>query len=188
MDYFKSEKNVDEYIAMAAGYDGRALIDRLKEFLPAGSSLLELGMGPGVDLDILKKDYEAAGSDYSQIFLDKYRRRSPGTELLLLDAVTLETDRLFDALYSNKVLHHLGADELCRSLERQAEILKGEGIICHSFWRGDGQEEYGGMVFNYYWEERLENLFGSRYTILERELYKEFDDDDSILIIARKKR
>lgn len=41
---------------MAEGYDGEELIKILKEYLPEKSTLLELGMGPGKDLDILKKN------------------------------------------------------------------------------------------------------------------------------------
>lgn len=187
MEFFKSEKNVDEYISMAAGSDGRELIEILKEYLPSDSSVLEIGMGPGVDLDILKEDYNAAGSDYSQIFLDKYRKRSPDTELFLLDAISLETDRRFDALYSNKVLHHLKKDELILSFERQAELLNNEGIICHSFWRGDTEEEFSGLFFQYYFEEEIQTILKSSYTILKTVLYREFEDDDSFLIVAQSK-
>ena len=34
-----------------------------------GSTLLELGMGPGKDLDLLKKTYSVTGSDSSKIFV-----------------------------------------------------------------------------------------------------------------------
>ncbi|MBF9016285.1 MULTISPECIES: trans-aconitate 2-methyltransferase [unclassified Oceanispirochaeta] len=187
MEFFKSEKNVEEYISMAAGSDGQELIDILKNYLPSGASVLEIGMGPGVDLDILKKDYKAAGSDYSQIFLDKYLKRSPDSDLFLLDAVTLDLDRSFDALYSNKVLHHLKRDELILSFERQAELLNSEGILCHSFWRGEKQEEFRGLFFQYYLEEEIQALLQPSYTILKTEIYTEFEDDDSFLVIARKK-
>lgn len=186
MDFFKSEKNVDEYISMAAGYDGRKNIEILKEYLPSGSSILEIGMGPGVDLDILKEDYNASGSDYSQIFLDKYRKRSSETELLLLDAISLETDRSFDALYSNKVLHHLKRDELILSLDRQKKLLNSGGILCHSFWKGEKQEEFRGLFFQYYLEEEIQEILKPSYTILKTELYSEFEDDDSFLIVAQK--
>lgn len=187
MDFFKSEKNVDEYISMAAGSDGRELIEILKKHLPSGSSVLEIGMGPGVDLDILKEDYDAAGSDYSQFFLDKYRKRSSDTKLFLLDAITLNVNQKFDALYSNKVLHHLKKKDLVKSLERQKDLLKSNGILCHSFWRGETQEEFSGLFFQYYLEEEILVLLKSDYEILKVELYTEFEEEDSFLIIAKKK-
>ncbi len=37
MTYFEEEKNVEDYIKMAEGYDGRELIEVLKKYLPPGS-------------------------------------------------------------------------------------------------------------------------------------------------------
>ena len=53
MSYYNDKKNVEEYIRMAEGYDGRAFVDLLKGMLPKGASVLELGMGPGKDLLLL---------------------------------------------------------------------------------------------------------------------------------------
>ncbi|MDC7235724.1 MAG: class I SAM-dependent methyltransferase [Spirochaetales bacterium] len=187
MSFFETEENVNKYIEMAAGYDGRELIDILKEYLPSDSSVLEIGMGPGVDLDILRKSYKVWGSDYSRIFLDKYKKRVPHADLLQLDAVTLETDRIFDALYSNKVLHHLNRDDLKRSLLQQKDLLRDGGLICHSFWRGEKQEEFDGLFFQYYLEQEIRELLSSSWKILKTHIYREFEDDDSFLIIAEKK-
>jgi len=71
---------------MAEGYDGVELIRILQKYLPANSTVLELGMGPGKDMDILKKLYIVTGSVNSQIFLDKYKKNNPDADLLLLDA------------------------------------------------------------------------------------------------------
>jgi len=100
----------------------------LREYLPDGTSILELGMGPGVDLDILSEVYQASGSDLSPLFLDRYSVRHPGTDLLLLDAINIETDRTFDAIYSNKVLHYLSKSKLVESLLRQHEMLNPGGL------------------------------------------------------------
>lgn len=55
MGYFDDEKNVQNCLEMAEGYDGAELIQVLRDYLLAGASGLELGMGPGKDLDILLK-------------------------------------------------------------------------------------------------------------------------------------
>ena len=106
-NFFDVEKNVEEDIKMCDGMDGRALIDILKTHLSEGSNLLEIGMGPGTDLDILRESYRVTGSDSSQVFLDLYRKKKPDASLLLLDAISLNTESKFDCIYSNKVLHHL---------------------------------------------------------------------------------
>lgn len=72
MGYFDKRKNVDEYIQMAEGYDGRELIAVLKMHLPAGSTILELGMGPGKDLGLLAESYTVTSSDSSNVSIDLY--------------------------------------------------------------------------------------------------------------------
>lgn len=63
MSFFDNEKNVLEYIKMCEGFDGRELIQILSKYLPKDASVLELGSGPGKDLDadsiyiILKTKY-----------------------------------------------------------------------------------------------------------------------------------
>ena len=109
MNYYKDKENVKKYIEMAKGYDGKYLIEILNKYLSEGSSVLELGMGPGKDLNILSKYYDVTGSDYSKLFLDLYREkyRNMKVDLLVLDARTLDTSKTFDCIYSNKVLYHL---------------------------------------------------------------------------------
>lgn len=63
MSYFDDLKNVYEYIKMPEAYGGKELIDVLQTHLKIGSKVLELGMGPGKDLDILNRSYKATGSD-----------------------------------------------------------------------------------------------------------------------------
>ena len=188
MSFYKNKENVKKYIEMAEGYDGKYLIEILKKYLTEGSSILELGMGPGKDLDILNKDYEVTGSDYSELFLDLYKKsKNMNVDLLFLDARSLETSKKFDCIYSNKVLYHLTKDELTKSLNRQWEILNKDGILFHSFWKGDKREKKNGLNFVYYTEEKLREMIGDNFEILDIESYTEIEDDDSLYIILKKK-
>ncbi len=47
--------------------------------------------------------------------------------------------RSFDAIYSNKVLHHL-EDEHWRFHQATHEILNPGGVVCHTFWKGKIQK------------------------------------------------
>ena len=73
MEFYKTDKGVADYIKMADGYDGKELIAELRPQLNPGAAVLELGMGPGKDLDLLAEHYTVTGSDFSDIFLDRYR-------------------------------------------------------------------------------------------------------------------
>ena len=166
MGFYDEEKTAREYIAMAEGYDGRRLIAALSKHVPEGASLLEIGMGPGKDLDILGKHYRVTGSDYSLFFIDRYRLERPDADILMLDAVTLKTDRKFDCIYSNKVLHHLSEDDLRQSLQRQNQLLNRGGYVMHSFWKGSGEEEMHGLRFFYRTEVQLRSSFERLYDVV----------------------
>ncbi|QMU53465.1 MAG: methyltransferase domain-containing protein [Nitrosopumilus sp.] len=185
MGFFDTENGVEQYIKMAEGYDGAELIKILQKYLPENSTVLELGIGPGKDVNILKKSYEVTGSDNSQVFLDKYKKNHPNKDLLLLDAVTIQTDRKFDCIYSNKVLHHLTKEDLTKSLQRQNDVLGPNGIAFHSFWKGNKVEEMEGLLFTYYETEDLKKITESNFDVLAMETYAEMEKDDSIYVVLR---
>lgn len=184
--YYQTDESVNEYIKLAKGYDGRELIEKLKIVLPAKSSVLEIGVGPGTDLEILNEYFEVVGSDFSSKFLDLIIEKHPNYKLLLLDAVTLKTKKRFDGIYSNKVLQHLTDNELKESINNQYRILNENAIICHSFWEGENIEIIGGIIHNYHTNDELEKLFSKQFEIVHLENYSEMSNDDSILLIGKK--
>ena len=186
-EYYKTQASVEEYIHLAKDISGKELIEKLKPFLNTDSALLEIGSGPGTDWKILDESYTVVGSDNSSEFLNRLIKQNPDGEFLELDAVTLKTDKYFDAIYSNKVMHHLTDEELITSVKRQAELLNSEGIICHSFWKGEGSEVFKGLFVNYHSKGSIQKVFGDSFDVLLLEDYTEFDEGDSLLLIARKK-
>lgn len=186
MGYYDDLKNVEEYIGMAEGIDGRELIEVLKRYLKTDSRVLELGMGPGKDCEILSEFFRVTGSDNSKVFLERYRKKDAGADLVLLDAVTMDIERRFDGIYSNKVLHHLTKTELGESLRGQRRVLNNDGILFHSFWYGDREEEFSGLRFVYYSEESFGEVVDSGYEIVESERYAEMEENDSIYFVLKK--
>jgi len=187
MGFYDDEETAKQYIAMAEGYDGRLLIAEMSDHIPEGASVLEIGMGPGADLDLLSERYQATGSDNSRFFVDRYRDAHPDSDLLVLDAITLKTDRKFDCIYSNKVLHHLNDSELCLSLQRQHRLLAEGGHVMHSFWKGDRMEEMHGLKFFYRTEMQLRSAFGKLFETIRLVTYTELEADDSVYVLARKR-
>ena len=151
------------------------------------SDLVEIGSGPGTDWNILNESYNVIGSDNSTEFLNHLINKNPNGEFLELDAITLKTNEIFDGIYSNKVLHHLRDNDLIDSVKRQYEILNSNGIICHSFWKGEGSEIFKGLFVNYHTEVGLKEVFKNHFEILSIESYNEFEANDSLLLIGKKK-
>jgi len=186
-EYYKTKESVEEYIKLAKDVNGSLLIEKLKQILALHSTILEIGPGPGTDWEILSGYYDVTGSDNSNEFLNHLISENPKGKFIELDAITLRTDQKFDGIYSNKVMHHLKDDELITSIKRQNEILNPNGIICHSFWKGEGSEVFKGLFVNYHSISTLTKAYQKYFEILSIEDYKEFDDNDSLLLFARKK-
>ncbi|MEM9328721.1 MAG: class I SAM-dependent methyltransferase [Bacteroidota bacterium] len=185
--YYHTKASVNEYIELAKDVNSRQLIEQMHPFLPSGSTLLELGSGPGTDWQILAETYQVTGSDFSMEFLKRLQSKFPDRDFLQLDARSLATEKKFDGVYSNKVLHHLKDEELAESVTRQVELLNEPGLICHSFWAGEGSEVFKGMFVNYHTEESLRATFEPHFEILLLDPYAEFDDKDSLVLIAKQK-
>jgi len=185
MGYYDRKKGIQEYTKRSVKWGGPKLIKILKKHLPKNSTLLELGMGPGRDFDILKKIYFTTGSDCSKAFLDKYKKSNKKANLLKLDAVTIRTDKKFDGIYTNKVLQHLTKWDLKKSIKRQAEILNPNGIAFHSFWKGNKVEYKRGLRFVYYEIEQLKKIIGNNFNILEIKTFTEIEKNDSIYVVLK---
>ncbi len=185
-EYYKTKESVNEYIRLAKDVNGGELIKKLKKILPLNSTLLEIGSGPGTDWNILSKDYNVVGSDNSNEFLSHLISENPKGNFIELDAVTLSTEDKFDGVYSNKVMHHLKDNELTDSVNRQFDVLNANGIICHSFWKGEGSEIFKGLFVNYHTMDSLKVFFENHFEILLIEEYAEFEGGDSILLIGKK--
>ena len=186
MDFFDIEENVEEYIKMSEDYNNEDIINNFIKYVKKGSSVLELGMGPGKDHKKLKKYFNITSSDRSKVFVDRFNKSNPNDKALVLDAKTLNIVETFDALFSNKVLIHLTKDELISSIKRQKEILNKNGIIFHTFWIGEGEEKFNGLYFKYYNALELKELLNQFFKIIKIEIYKESEEADSLLIVAQK--
>ena len=98
MGFYDDEENVETYVQMAEGYDGRELVTALRQHLPPGSTVLGIGHGAGKGSGpaCWKSSLRPVPTG-RKYFWRRYRRDHPGTDVLLLDAVTLDTEQRFDS-------------------------------------------------------------------------------------------
>lgn len=104
-----------------------------------------------------------------------------------MDAIKINTDMSLDCIYSNKVLHHFNRETLRESFKNQSAHLSEDGLILHSFWKGDTVEEIAGMVFDYYEPDQIRDLVSEFFEVLEIEVYGEMNISDSFYVIAKKR-
>jgi cyclopropane fatty-acyl-phospholipid synthase-like methyltransferase len=185
VEFYNDPIKVDEYESMCEEYDGSELYAVLDKHLTDNSTLLELGSGPGNDINYLKKKYSVTGSDLSDEFLTRCKKKHADVSFINLDAVSIKSDKLYDCVFSNKVLHHLTLEELEKSLKRQQEVIVTNGLFAHTFWLGDKEFLMEGMLFMFYNREHLVKLVSKYFTIIKLYDYKEFEEGDSIFILAK---
>jgi SAM-dependent methyltransferase len=177
----------NEYRNTSTGHDGSEIIKILQNYLPKNSTLLLLGIGSGRDIGELSNYYNVTGSDFSKLLLSVYQKSYPDSDLITLDLIELETERKFDCIYSNKVLHQMSEESLAESLQNQLKILNEGGLVIHSFWSGNEEEDHHGLKWVYYTEETLAKLIPNEFEIVELTTYKDKIDHDSIFMLLRKK-
>ncbi len=187
MGFYDNSENIDKYIDMCTEYDGTLLYSELEKFLSKGSSLLELGSGPGFDLDYLSSIYRVIASDLSEEFIKRLKIKFHNIPVLKLNATNINLHQKFDCIFSNKVLHHLTREELELSLNSQFINLNPKGIIAHTFWLGSEDQEIEGLLFKYYRESELTEIVSKKFNVLSKVCYREFEDSDSLFIIAQVK-
>ena len=187
MSFYEDSESVDKYIEMCKDYDGSNIYKLLEKYLKEGKSVLELGTGPGFDIPFLKKHYQVTGSDFSEEFLMRCKDKFPDINFIKADAKNIDINEKFDCVYSNKVLHHLTKDEFSLSLLAQAGILSPDGIIAHSFWLGEEDQVMEELLFTYYCKEDLLDIISENFEVLTTMCYPEFEEDDSIFVIAQLK-
>lgn len=190
MNFYHKPENVQQYRSMMADYDNSTVLHMVREVLPFGSSLLELGMGTGLDLLDLSQNYQVIGSDFSPVFVSDFRREHPEIPVYELNAVDFSLNKKFDCIYSNKVLYHLSAVDFQKSLQIQAEHLSENGIIFLTLWLREFREKVyeEDLRFTYYTEKDIENLLPKNLQIEKMTRYAEMEADDSIAVILRRTR
>lgn len=186
MGYYNTNKGIEEYILRSQDWKSPKIDKILKKYLPKHATLLELGMGPGRDFELLQKIYQSTGSDKSKRFLERYKKTHKGSKLVKLDAITIRTNKKFDCIFSNRVLHHLTKPELKRSLARQKEVLNQDGIVFHTFWKGKITEKKRGLLFVYYQKEQLKKILKQHFDVLELEIFSADEKNDSIYAVLKK--
>ena len=188
MSYFMNRVNVDTYKEMLGDYDNSWVVNKLSEFISAGAKVLEIGMGTGLDLNLLSKKYEVIGSDNSPIFINDYNIKNKGGKAILLDAISVDINDSFDCIYSNKVLQHLTKDQFLKSLSNQGKCLNANGIIYFTLWYGEYREELyfdDSLRFTYYTENDIKDMVADNFDIIHINRFTESDDMDSLLVVLK---
>lgn len=128
--------SVEAYSNNAAGYEESYRHHRLElpqQFsatLPKNSRVLDLGCGPGRDLDIFAADgHTAIGLDLNSDFVEMATRRHNVLHADMRQLSTLFTNATFDGVWAQASLVHLSSDEVSRVIADCYQLLRPHGIF-----------------------------------------------------------
>lgn len=107
------------------------IISSLRKYLPRFKKVLELGSKKGDDLGLLHSYYEVVASEDEKVKTRFLKDEFIDIRVILIDKVTIDTHKKFDAIFSRNTLDSLSLVQLNDSLKNQKNILNKEGLIFH---------------------------------------------------------
>ncbi len=165
-------------------------INRLQKYLASGSSVLDLGCGPGVDSFKLRAaGYRVTGADLSWGMLCQAKLYA-GNSLFQVDMRDLAVARQsFDAVWMQASMLHLTRQDAPKALAEIQRVLRANGLVCLSVKQGDGegyQHNLGERYFTYYQPDEIQTLVEQAgFTVLER-WQDQYPETVWIALIARR--
>jgi SAM-dependent methyltransferase len=139
-DYYR--RFADDYNRRTFGVDPAAFLQPLRELLPAGSRILDVGCGSGRDLVWLaRRGFTMTGFERSEALAALAEARS-GCPVIRGDFRRFDFSKLsVDGLLLVAALVHVPHGELAGVLSGILEALRPGGIVLLSLKKGDGMEE-----------------------------------------------
>jgi SAM-dependent methyltransferase len=129
-EYTAYHKEPHEYIEP----ERRQFIERL----PAGSTILDCGCGPGMDTERFSGlGYRVSSIDLSERFVRFTRQRAPSADVRKMDMRHLEfPPSSFDGLWASFSLLHVHAEEIPGTLSGFKTVLRPGGLFFAALHRG----------------------------------------------------
>ena len=155
------ELHAKQYIARTSNIRSQ-LVDDLIGLVPHGSSVLELGSGPGRDAAALEEaGLVVTRTDGAASFVRLFRSR--GLEARTLDVTADDFGGPFDAVFANAVLLHVARTRLRSVMAVARRATRVDGVLVASFKKGDGDEWSERKLdvpghFTYWQEEELRRV------------------------------
>lgn len=155
--YDRLGESYRDWVVRNAGGFREQFIGEVLSRLPAGTSVLELGCGPGTDAEALASGREYVAIDLSSVQLAHARTVVPHGVFIHDDFTeTPLPEESFDAIVSLYVLNHLPGEELPEAFARVWGWLRPGGLFAASLsrtadssvqraWLGKVDMFFGGM-------------------------------------------
>ncbi len=181
---FNDKEFVNMYMSMLEDYDNSFVVNNFKKFIDNKLTILELGIGPALDYEALHQTYNITASDTSEVFIEMFNKKYNSTALNVC-AKYINVEKSFDCIFTNKVLQVLNDEEMKESFINQHKTLNNDGIIFHCIWIDENEGEHESNVIT---TSKLKSFIDDLFEIQQLIPYSEMEENDSIILVAKKKR
>lgn len=175
-------------------------IDKFLDFLPTGSSVLDVGCGPGqFSLHIQNRGFNVTGIDLSDAMLSIARQKTPQVRFKKMNMLDLKfSDETFAGVLSSYSLIHIPRHKVKQALLEFHRVLKPNGYLALIVQKGKSDQIVDEsfmpsekMFFNFFQSNQLLELLkqiGFQIILSQEEDCQDPDtmSDKIIYIIAQK--
>lgn len=139
-------KGYADGFSVATKHVARKLSDEV--FADQGSVVLDLCTGHGVVAsELLKRGAKVIGLDFSKTMIELARSAAPAAQFVQGDAMAMEfADASFDAVVIGFGIPHF--PDPSHGLSEAARVIKREGRIAFSIWKGKGTDGSFGWLYD----------------------------------------
>ena len=105
--------------------------DKFLEFLPKGSSILDIGCGSGYKTAYIKeKGYTVEGCDFSEGMIELSKNNFPDINFEVFDIYDLDKlNKKFDGIFCQAVLLHIPKNDIFEILSNMKSLLNDSGYL-----------------------------------------------------------
>ncbi len=151
-------KNATEFFDKTVDLDLQQYLDRFREFIPEGGSILDLGCGSGRDSAyFISMGYDVTALDGSEEMCSLASVHI-GQEVLHMSFSEMDFDDVFDGVWANASLLHVPKSEMEGIIAKIIRSLKQGGALYMTFRYGDFEGADGDRYFTDYRARDLKEL------------------------------
>lgn len=151
--------------------------EKFMKLLHKGSTILDLGCGPGRDTKIFtEKGFKVTGIDLSEKMIEAARKRVPNADFRVMNLKKLLfTEAQFDGIWASAAYLHIPRQNIPQALGEARRVIKNHGVFFVSVKKGEGEilktdDRYDGVkkFWSFFQKSEIEDvLTKAGFTIIE---------------------